>query len=83
MLFIIFTAEGLAEAESEILQHKAALWLNPSVKLASDLAVFEKQAISIHVLPDEIDGNNEKAVLSALSYVESNTTDKEIFVEYL
>lgn len=83
MLFIIFTAEALAEAESEILEHKADLWLNPSVKLAADLTMFQDQAISIQVLPNEIDGNNEKAVLTALSYVESNTTDKEIFVEYL
>ncbi len=83
MLFIIFTAEGLAEAQQDVLSNKAELWLNPGLKKQSDLAVFEKAGIAVHVLPEDIDAANEKAVMTALSHVESQSRDKEIFVEYL
>lgn len=83
MLFIIFTADGLSEAQDEVLENKAELWLNPALKKQSDLSVFEQAGIAVHALPDEIDANNEKAVLGALAFVEQNSQDKEILVEYL
>jgi hypothetical protein len=83
MLFLIFTTEGLAEAEPEVLQHKAGLWLNPALKKTSDLSVFEKAGIEIQPLPYEVDASDEKAVMSALTFVEKHSQDKAIFVEYL
>lgn len=83
MLFLIFTAEGLAEAESEVLEQKAALWLNPQLKQQSDLSVFEKAGIEINALPYQTDAADEKAVMAALSFVENHSQDKAIFVEYL
>lgn len=83
MLFIIFTAEGLQQAQQEVLQNKAELWLNPSLKNESDLKLFDQAAIAVHVLPEETDAANEKAVMAALAHVESQSRDKEIFVEYL
>lgn len=83
MLFLIFTEEGLNEAADEVLQNKAELWLNPSLKQESDLSRFEQAGIEIQWLPEKVDANNEKAVLSALSFVEKHSNDKAIFVEYL
>lgn len=83
MLFIIFTADGLAEAKAEVLKQKANLWLNPGLKQQSDLTVFENAGIEVRSLPDEVDADNEKAVLTALTFVEQHSKDKEIFVEYL
>ncbi|GAB4290690.1 MAG: hypothetical protein Kow0083_03600 [Methylophaga sp.] len=83
MLFIIFTAEGLAQAQADILAHKAELWLNPELEKQSDLSVFEQAGIAIHTLPEDIDAANEKAVMTALSHVENQRRYKEIFVEYL
>lgn len=83
MLFVIFTEEGLAEARAEVLGEKAALWLNPGLKQQSDLSVFEHAGIDIHALPYETDAANEKDVMAALAFVEKNSNDKAIFVEYL
>lgn len=83
MLFIIFTAEGLEQAQQEVLSNKAELWLNPALKKQSDLTVFETAGIVVHTLPEDIDAANEKAVMTALTHVESQSRDKEIFVEYL
>ncbi|MTI63134.1 hypothetical protein [Methylophaga sp.] len=83
MLFIIFTAEGLTQAQEQVLNNKAELWLNPSLKKQSDLSVFEQLGITLHTLPEEIDASNEKAVMTALSHVEAQSHDKDILVEYL
>lgn len=83
MLFIIITDDGLNEAAEEILENKATLWLNPALKNESDLSRFEQAGIEIQWLPEEVNANNEKAVLNALSFVEKHTNDKAIFVEYL
>jgi hypothetical protein len=83
MIFVIFTEEGLAEAEADVLAEKAVLWLNPALHAESDLTQFESAGIEIHPLPEQIDAINEKSVMSALSYVEDNSPKTEIFVEYL
>lgn len=83
MLFIIFTAEGLQQAQQEVLTNKAELWLNPSLKKQSDLAAFVAAGIRLQTLPEDIDAANEKAVMAALAHVENQSRDKDIFVEYL
>jgi hypothetical protein len=37
----------------------------------------------VHLLPQQTDPANEKAVVKAVEHVESQSTDKEILVEYL
>ncbi|WP_438970786.1 hypothetical protein [Methylophaga sp.] len=83
MIFMIFTEEGLREAETEILSQKATLWLNPSLHEESDLTVFNAAGIDIHVLPEQVDTINEKTVMSVLTHVEKVSPKTEIFVEYL
>lgn len=83
MLFVIFTAEGLAEAKQQILSEKAGLWLNPDLENESDVSDLQTAGISIHLLPEQVDANKEKAVLAALTHVEKNSPKTDIFIEYL
>lgn len=83
MLFLIVTSEGLDEATPDILENKAELWLNPGLKEQCDLSRFEQAGINIQWLPELIDADDEKAVLGALSFVEKQSNDNAIFVEYL
>ncbi len=82
MIYLIFTQEGFAEAKSDILQDKADLWINVDLLSPEQLAELSGNGISIYFLPDHINPNNEKAILTALDYVEQQSPKKEIFVEY-
>jgi hypothetical protein len=82
MIYLIFTQEGFAEAKSDILQDKADLWINVDLLSPEQLAELSTNGISIYFLPDHINPNNEKAILTALDYVEQQSPKKEIFVEY-
>lgn len=83
MIFVIFTEEGLAEAEAEVITEKATLWLNPSLVEESDLSRLKAADIAIHGLPEQVDNINEKAVMAALMHVESHSPKTEILVEYI
>jgi len=82
MIYLIFTQEGFAEAKSDILQDKADLWINVDLLSPEQLAELSAHGISIYFLPDPINPNNEKAILTALEYVEQQSPKKEILVEY-
>ncbi len=82
MIYLIFTQEGFAEAKDDILQDKADLWINVDLLSPEQLAELSTNGISIYFLPDHINPNNEKAILSALDYVEQQSPKKEILVEY-
>jgi hypothetical protein len=82
MIYLIFTQEGFAEAKSDILQDKADLWINVDLLSPEQLAELSANGISIYFLPDHINPNNEKAILTALDYVEQQSPKKEILVEY-
>lgn len=83
MIFLIFTEDGLLEAQADVLAEKATLWLNPSLLEAADLTQLKQAGIDIHALPEQVDIINEKTVMAALTYVESNSPKTEILVEYL
>jgi hypothetical protein len=82
MIYLIFTQEGFAEAKSDILQDKADLWINVDLLSPEQLAELSSHGISIYFLPNHINPNNEKAILTALDYVEQQSPKKEILVEY-
>lgn len=82
MIYLIFTEQGFAEAKSDILEDKADIWINVDLLSPDQSAELTSHGINIYVLPTPINPNNEKAILSALEYVEKQSPKKEIFVEY-
>ncbi len=83
MIFLIFTAQGLAEATSEIQAETATVWLNPDLKETSELANLIEAGCECYFLPEQADPASEKSVINALSHVEKNSRDNEIYVEYI
>lgn len=83
MLFIIFTEEGIQEAEQDILSEQAELWVNPDLIDADCLNRFKTHNIVINALPEQVDATREKSVLAALAYVEKQAPGKEILIEYI
>lgn len=83
MIYLIFTAEGLAEAIDDIIADKAMLWLNPDVLSEQQYAQLVNAKISINILQEAANPSNEKSVVQALEYVESETGNTDILVEYI
>lgn len=83
MIYLIFTAEGLAEAIDDIIVDKAMLWLNPDVLSEQQYAQLVNAKISINILQEAANPSNEKSVVQALEYVESETGNTDILVEYI
>lgn len=83
MIYLIFTAEGFAEAFEELVAEKASLWINDKVLSDQQTAQLNAHGISINVLPHQVNGANEKAVIAALEHVEKQAPKTEILVEYL
>jgi hypothetical protein len=83
MVYIIFTKQGLSDALADIAQAKAEIWTNSGIVDTSKSQQLQQQDISVHQLPEDADPENEKSVIKALKYVEGQTSDKEIYVEYL
>ena len=82
MIYLIFTIEGFTEAKQDLIEDKAELWINKDILSAEQLIELSARDITINILPDLIDANNEKAIIVALDYVEKISPDKEILVEY-
>jgi NAD(P)-dependent dehydrogenase (short-subunit alcohol dehydrogenase family) len=83
MIYLIFTAEGLAEAIDDIIADKATLWLNPDVLSEQQYAQFVNAKISINILEEAANPSNEKSVVQAIEHVETATGNTDILVEYI
>jgi NAD(P)-dependent dehydrogenase (short-subunit alcohol dehydrogenase family) len=83
MIYLIFTAEGLAEAIDDIIADKATLWLNPDVLSEQQYAQFVNAKISINILEEAANPSNEKSVVQAIEHVENATGNTDILVEYI
>ena len=83
MVYLIFTAEGLAEAINDIIEDKATLWLNPDVLSEQQYAQLVNAKISINILDEAANPSNEKSVVQALEHVENVTGNTDILVEYI
>lgn len=83
MVYLIFTAEGLAEAINDIIEDKATLWLNPDILSEQQYAELVNAKISINILDETAVPSNEKSVVKALEYVENTTGNTDILVEYI
>ncbi|HDY85718.1 hypothetical protein LCGC14_0907520 [marine sediment metagenome] len=82
MIYLIFTPEGFAEAQADILEDKAALWINNNLLSPEQLASLSAHDINVSFLPNLIDARDEKAIIAALEYVETQSPKEEILVEY-
>lgn len=83
MIYLIFTAEGFNEAKPIILEDKASLWVNDDVLSETQKDELSAAEITVSILPENANPNNEKSVLAALKYVDQHAPKTEIFVEYL
>jgi hypothetical protein len=83
MIYLIFTAEGFDEAKDIIKQNKASLWVNDNVLSDSQKEELAAAKISVTILPNNADPKNEKSVLAAIQYVEQQSPNTEILVEFL
>lgn len=82
MVLIIFTREGLEAFQAEISDDISALWHNPQLLTETEIDEFRNQRINCIELPQMIDVENNKSTLWALEYVEKNSQDQEIMIEY-
>jgi len=82
MIYLIFTIEGFTEAKQDLIEDKAELWINKDILSDEQLVELGTQDITINILPELVDANNEKAIIVALDYVEKISPEKEILVEY-
>jgi hypothetical protein len=82
MIYLIFTQEGFAEAKNDILDDKAELWINNDLLSAEQLTELSTHDICVSFLPKSINPDDEKAIITALEYVETKSPKEEILVEY-
>lgn len=83
MVLIIFTRDGLEAFQAEISDDISALWTNPQLLSEMEREQFQSQGINCIELPQMIDVENNKSTLWALEYVEKNSQDQEIMIEFL
>lgn len=82
MVLIIFTREGLEMFQAEVSEDISDIWHNPQLLTEAEIEQFQNQGIDCIELPQMIDVDNNKSTLWALEYVEKNSQDQEIMIEY-
>lgn len=81
MVVIILTPQGLTEMVDSI-EPGAQVWLNPSLANQVEQPDWQAKSLQVSVLPQEFDANKERAVVAALDFVEKQSNDPDIFIEY-
>ncbi|AFJ02394.1 hypothetical protein Q7C_1244 [Methylophaga frappieri] len=81
MIGIILTLEGLQQFSDNITS-ETTLWVNPAIADNASQFAFQQAPAAIRVLPQTYPADKEKSVLAALDYVESQTDDPDVFIEY-
>lgn len=83
MIYLIFTEQGFEEAKADILKSKATLWINPNTLTDLQTDELQQNQIDCTILPNYTKVNDERGVINALQYVEKQSQDKNILVEFL
>lgn len=83
MIYLIFTEQGFDEAKADILQSKATLWINPDILSVQQQAELAANDIECSILPEFTPVDNEREVIKALQWVEKQSQDKHILVEFI
>ena len=79
-LYLIVTKNGFDEAVNNIIEQKAALWINPGILSDEQIQSLAQVEITPHILEQEIQPGNEKAVLEIIQQIERD--DKEANILY-
>ena len=82
MVYLIFTSEGFEEALAEIIEHKADLWINDDILNAQQKIILSDYQIDFHILESKVEATDEKAIISAIKYIEQRIEKAELFVEF-
>ena len=82
VLYLIVTESGFNEAVNDIIEQKAALWINPGILTSEHIQSLEQAEIIPHILEQEILPDNEKAVLEIIQQIERDDKEVAILVEY-
>ena len=81
-LYLIVTKNGFDEAVNNIIEQKAALWVNPGILSDEQIQSLAQVEITPHILEQEIQPGNEKAVLEIIQQIELDDKEANILVEY-
>jgi len=81
-LYLIVTESGFNEAVNDIIEHKAALWINPGILTDEHLQLLKQVDVIPRILEQEIQPGNEKAVLEVIKHIEQGDKEINILVEY-
>ena len=83
MVYLIFTSEGFNEALSEIVDHKAKLWINDGILNAQQKTILSEHHIDFHILESKVEATDERAIISVIKTIEQQMVSAELFVEFL
>ena len=83
MIYLIFTQEGLEEAQPTLLEEKATLWVNSDFLSEEQTSLLMQGGVDVQIFPEIVDTRNEKSIVAALKEIEKSAPKTEIFVEYL
>ncbi len=83
MIYLIFTEVGFEEAKENILQDKAALWVNDGILSETQHTLLSENEIAVTILKSPVNPSNEKDIIAAIECIEIDYPDTEILVEYL
>ena len=81
-LYLIVTKNGFDEAVNNIIEQKAALWINHGILSDEQIQSLAQVEITPHILEQEIQPGNEKAVLEIIQQIERDDKEANILVEY-
>jgi len=82
-IYVVFTSEGFAQAKPELTDSKSMLWYNPGVLSDEEQQHLVSLNISCQLLTPASKPNDDKAIHTALTNIESKHPTAEILVEYL
>jgi hypothetical protein len=81
-LYLIVTESGFNEAINDIIEQKAALWINPGILTSKHIQSLDQVGITPHILEQKIQIGNEKAMLEIIKKIEQDDKNINILIEY-
>ena len=83
VIYFIFSHEAFEEEKASFIENSAFVWVNPDFFTQEQLAELKQAGLNIHCFEQQVNGSNDKSIISALEPIEKQFPDAEILVEYL